>query len=478
MQSNNKIKITKKTNIKLILIIILVIIVTVFLEPPYGITQLANTENAVKNVITSDTNQKSELQTAKNAVNNVITSPLFIVVWIILSLFFIYSIRFLIFYCRCKKKENEKKRFRRCFKECFSKEDSKKEPKTILGYFISTVRQHPWDYCSFMVVPFLLWLILRIREFSILSVWAFLITTLGAFYATKAERSSSKALKASNDARVVAEQTRDSVIHFADDLESFVNRVKSDLDRIPAGIPINVKFLTVIPAFGSVGLEEYYSDMKKRHSNYKTFHEDLIEKIKDSKGKLEILTHNGKQTMKWLSSVMQAQANKSSENIENDVKELEQLKLFYLEQKKYVRKLLGDCEPDHLDLRIWKSQRNSALQAIPFQFLILSHGGDDAKVYFLFSGSYLYESIFKMIKVPVGIEELLTLTKGYYVNTVKISNVFKNIFDALFDAASKNKLTIQNITKNYANIQEFKYIDKDKQIDITEEYKKYECSIS
>ena len=363
------------------------------------------------------------------------------------------------------------------FKDYFSISN---EPQTIFHYLIFTLKQHKVAYLAFIVIPLSIACVFKASELQVLVVWGVLITTIGAFYATKAFEKS--------------EETLSAVIHFAQDFRSFIRIVRYDLERI-TDAPIHAKFLTVIPAFGSVGEEE------------KEFHNDLRNKISTSSGKLKILTHNGLQTAEWYSKVLRAQAGVDPK----DETITEKLKTFYSEQKEYVKKTIGGMGPDYLVWRIWNHEKISSFKitkqslenlksegvpdgvlkelqslknrkitgkeafldilrekigdeqtgnfdelilkhaktnqppiSIPFQFLILSHG-QDKKVYFLFSGSYLFDFLFGL---DIDMEHLIMLAKGYYDET-DLADVYDKMFVSLF--SKMDRLDHTNIEDFYGD---------------------------
>jgi hypothetical protein len=166
------------------------------------------------------------------------------------------------------------------------------------------------------------------------------------------------------------------------------------------------------------------------------FHNFLSNRITSGNSKLSILTHNGAQTADWIFDVLSAtKTNGTQQTPSQEI--LDETKLHYLDQKKYVESLITKWGVAKLELRVWDITKLPNLQtqgpvSIPFQFLIVQHGSH-RKVYFLFSGSYFYDFIFRAVNVPVDMGELVTLTKGYFVDKdEKLINIFVNIFDSLF----------------------------------------------
>jgi len=352
-----------------------------------------------------------------------------------------------------------------------------KLPKTMFHYIISTFYRHSLEYFAFVAVPLILGISLRKSLLSLWAIWGFMVTTMSAFYAARADYSSNAALMSSNDAFAEARKTYLSVLNFADDMKSFIERVKHDLSLMEGDI--TVRFLTVIPAFGSVGLREYYNDMKMLGA-YKEFHLYLAEKIKSSEGsKLKILTHGGRQTVDWIFNILQA-GNRGSEQQSQIPQVVKDTKKLYLEQKKYVRDMIGGYGEDNLDWRIWNTQKIPKLEctspiSIPFQFLLVKHGTYE-KVYFLFSGSYLYEFILKSVDIEVDMSSLVTLTKGYYIDQDKqLLGIFDKIFESLFKNMEQLNHT-KDIDNIYGNEISITYDSQNYDIDITEEYTQYNKS--
>jgi len=343
------------------------------------------------------------------------------------------------------------------------------QPQTMFHYIGATILRHSVEYAFFVLLPLLVGIVAGIDLLSFLGLWGFLITTIGAFYAARADYSSTYAL-------VEARKTYLSVINFADDLKSFIEKIKHDLDIITGDVTI--KFLTVIPAFGTVGLEEYYADMK-RFGAYREFHEYLADKVALSpRSNLDILTHNGPQTVDWIFNILNTGAKTNNQRTPEKLQALLQKTAdLYLEQKKYVRELVGRWGPDKVRWRVWDTEKilganNQPITSIPFQFLTVQHGRN-RKVYFLFSGAYLYEFIFKSINVPVDMGALVALTKGYYIDRdEELLNIFLAIFDGLFEPLSYD-MRLDQIDVNYPNRIDSVGGYENYSIDIEEKYTGY-----
>ncbi|MGD0539411.1 MAG: hypothetical protein ABSC03_17405 [Verrucomicrobiota bacterium] len=305
--------------------------------------------------------------------------------------------------------------------------ENRAEAKTIVDYIKIIAVEHWVEYLVIVFIPVILALLMQNTITLLVGLWGLLITTLSAFYSHRADYFSNKALRAAN-------QTYNAVINFAENLEQFVERVKHDLGRMHG--PVKIKFLTIIPAFGAVGLRDYYSEMKGLQNDYQDFHSFLARKLAEhEESKIEILTYDGVDTEKWIYEIIRTTRGNitptNKNTIEAEVKEL------YAVQREYALHMIGLYGGAKLDWRIWNTNQLPKMtgkpkQAIPFQFLIVQHL-NETRLYFLFSGSFFYDFVFQAVEVPVAMTSLVMLTKGYYVHDDgELIPIFRAIFDSLF----------------------------------------------
>jgi hypothetical protein len=323
------------------------------------------------------------------------------------------------------------------------------QPKTSLHYLWETIKRHFVEYLIIGGV-FTIGSMLGISSLAAVALWGFLITTLGAFYAARADYSSNQAL-------IEAKGTYNAVVQFADSLEMFNDKVRHELSEYAKREEhISIKFLTVIPAFGGVGLEGTYSNKRQYDPGYESFPEfvcNLVQRQLSSNRKwnIEILTHDSIQAKEWLTNIYDA--TKTS-NADRDRKVAEK----YQEQRNFVEKFADKIIiSNYRRMRFWKAsklpnydkvQRDNESLKIPFQFLLVKRFLDLEKedeidrsvsvlvesdkqllgLFFLFSGDFLYDYVFKILQETVPMTELQQLTKGYYTQDIKLLKIFSNIF--------------------------------------------------
>jgi hypothetical protein len=145
------------------------------------------------------------------------------------------------------------------------------EPKNLFHYISATFKKHSPEYLVFIALPLIVGHALNVNLLSLLALWGILVTVLGAFYAARADYSSSNAFSEATKSHEEAKKTYLAVVNFAENLESFIEIVKHDLQKIEGDVTL--KFLTVIPAFGTIGLKKYYDDMKRLDATYVDFPE-------------------------------------------------------------------------------------------------------------------------------------------------------------------------------------------------------------
>jgi hypothetical protein len=326
----------------------------------------------------------------------------------------------------------------------------KEQPQTLFNYIVSTVYRHSLEYVFLVAAPLAVGLLFKFNVLSLIGLWGFLITTVSAFYAARADWSSNQAFIQAANSYEEAKRTYMAVVNFAENLESFIEKVMLDLKSIQGDVQI--KFLTVLPAFGTVGLKQYYDNMK-RIGPYIEFHEYLRQRIGEGdNSSLQILTHKGTETAQWILNILSA--TKKGPTLPTTQQLQQETKDFYAEQKKYARDLVGTWGIRKVDWRVWDTDRLEKLRgqppiSIPFQFLIVTSGVYQ-KVYFLFSGSFFYDSVFKAIDVPIDMGSLVMFTKGYYVERdEQVISIFDKIFTSLFEPM--NALVYSQLDAAYPN---------------------------
>jgi hypothetical protein len=268
--------------------------------------------------------------------------------------------------------------------------------KNALPYLLRIVGEH---VIVFMIVVAVLFLLFSttLLDVAILSCIEIFFAFVGAYYASLADRSSSMAYeKASLAMR--------SVMNFSDDLGGFVERLKLLVTRLTGeGKDFTMKFVTVIPAFGKVGLslpegESYYSRMQSQDTAYQTwdfFLKTVLEgnsraRSENSIGgassgtpkeaigrvKVKMLTHAADEREAWITNIMKASGLDDGTN-SNAVKE--QVK----EQQQYLQTLTGISD-GWFEYREWKtpSSNGHSNNAMPFQFVVIKMGieRDDASM--------------------------------------------------------------------------------------------------
>ena len=322
------------------------------------------------------------------------------------------------------------------------------KPQTTFNYICSTFINHYLEYIAFFGLPLFLGTVLKIDILNLWAIWGFLLTTLSAFYAARADYSSNKAM-------VEAKRTYNTVVQFADSLEMFIDKVIYELlEYVKHEDKISIKFLTVIPVFGTVGLEEIYTERKKYEATFKEFHQHLCQLVQEQLAKrrpwnIEILTHQEKQTKEWLTNIYSTTIKNTSElNKKVDNK--------YKEQKEFVKYYAKELTPSCRRMRFWEPSLLPNIEnledknpKIPFQFLLIkkfvSFEKEDSinrniddfnerlsqgllKMFFLFSGDFLYDFVFKILQGKLNMTKLQQLTKGYYTDDQELLKIFNNIF--------------------------------------------------
>jgi preprotein translocase subunit SecG len=394
---------------------------------------------------TTLSNITESCKSIRNVLSDDFTSILIAMIVVIITVIFIHRRR--------------KSKFGYSFSDFRKKElDHIDEPETILQYLEIVLSKHWLAYILLVFLPIISSLILQKTTFALLALWGFLITTLSAFYAHRADCSSYKAKSAADRALKEAINTRNAVIHFADSLDMFVSKVRQELlDHKAKKDSISIKFLTVNPAFGHVGLE---NNSQSQNSD-QPFHDFLFEVVNYSNWNIEMLTHNGLQAKDWLCNIVSA-TDASASDIDTKINEL------YATQKLYIEKLANDLAASKRLIKFWNpsklpninnlysSQEDIDRIKIPFQFFIIKSpidpfkkNGEDAdkkitikseplKVFFLFSGDFLYDFVFKILpdkdREGMNMKKLSALTKGYYSDDKELVK----IFDDIFSVFSKN----------------------------------------
>jgi hypothetical protein len=335
------------------------------------------------------------------------------------------------------------------------------DPASLFHYLADTIRKHWCAYLVFSGLPLLFGIVFKINVLNIFGIWGFLVTSLSAFYATKADVSAGKARTASEDALNEAKRTYNAVVEFADSLEMFNDNVRYRLEEIAKRDErISVKFLTVIPAFGAVGLDKIYEKRRLNGQIYSDFPRFLCKLVQDQVAKnkfwnVEFLTHNHAHVKLWLKNIYEAsESDQNDRTVKIDVK--------YAEQKEFVKEFSDNLViPHYRRMRFWEPRQDTLpnfdqLQQggsnglkIPFQFLLVKRYVDFDKedevprtvddfntvllqdllrVFFLFSGDFLYDFVFKVLQGKVDMSRLQQLTKGYYSDDPELLKVFNNIF--------------------------------------------------
>jgi len=328
------------------------------------------------------------------------------------------------------------------------------DPSSIFHYLLDTVRKHWIAYLVFSLLPLLLGVVFKINVLNIFGILGFLLTSLSAFYATKAERASTRAF---DEAR----RTYNTVVEFADSLEMFNDNVRYRLEELTKrNERISLKFLTVIPAFGAVGLEDVYLKRRLTDPLYLDFPRFLCMLVQSQVSRekfwnIEILTHNHTHVSLWLENIYEA-------SIVDTVQRIKKVQNEYKEQRTFVQEFADRLVTSHYRrMRFWeprpatlanydKLQETGANgPRIPFQFLLVKRyvdfANEDAvarteddfnavlqqdllRVFFLFSGDFLYDFVFKVLDGKVQMSQLQQLTKGYYTDDPALLKIFNNIF--------------------------------------------------
>lgn len=333
------------------------------------------------------------------------------------------------------------------------------EPPSLFHYLADTWRKHYLSYCFFTIVPVAVGIFFKVNILNLFGIWGFLVTSLSAFYATRADVASNRALTASKEALAHAKQTYNAVVEFADSLEMFNDNVRYRLEGLAKREErISLKFLTVVPAFGDVGLDTIYETRRvngQRYDDLPRFICSLVQQQvhREKYWNIEILTHDYEQVRDWLTNIYE-----TSEPNGTDREALIEQK--YLAQRQFVAEFETDLVvPRYGRMRFWRPN-NATLSGlnlaeggprpkIPFQFLLVKRYMDlrtedgvsrdindinDAlnqellRVFFLFSGDFLYDFVFKVFKGKVDMLRLQQLTKGYYTDDKDLLRIFSNIF--------------------------------------------------
>jgi hypothetical protein len=358
-------------------------------------------------------------------------------------------------------------------KVCHRIETGIEDPKNPFAFMRGSFAKHLPEYLVLFFIPVLIGMRTSSNLLTIIGVWGFLVTTLSAFYAQKAELSSNRAVDQ-------ARRTHDCVLQFADDLTSFVEKVKFRLGEMinSEGGLQRVQMLSVIPLFGSVGLSQYYEGQKKHDPKYQSLHLFLLEHLKnDSIRKLEVISHTGAQSLAWIANILEVEARQrigaGKAKIEDEQKRLQgEIVSHYLRQKKFIRVLLNELGGGRIDWRLWDPAKLVRLQTqaqrykeseIPFQFIVAESRQGRKRVFVLFSGSYLYDLVFKAVEFskPVDMAKLVELTKGYYEDSDRlVSGPLIEIFEQVFECFKNSMVTI--VPGQNGNIQDFNVAYPDK----------------
>jgi hypothetical protein len=333
------------------------------------------------------------------------------------------------------------------------KDISSEKPETLGRYFLLVLTNHTSAYLITVALPLFLSLFFEKAIFALFALWGFLITTLGAFYAHRADFSSNKALEASNRAYDEAVRTRNAVVHFADSLEMFSSKVRSELKyHETKGDKLSIKFLTVNPAFGHVGMGPTYQRLEEDE----LFHDFLFNIVNSNNDwNIEMLTHTGEQAREWLTNILSA-TDQNQANVQAKVDRL------YSEQASFIEALADRMAPIKRKIKFWNplklpniaelhhDEEDAKRVRIPFQFFMIKPYRDFSigqrpesgavvreepkalKVFFLFSGDFLYDFVFKILppedRESVNMKKLSALTKGYYTDDEELVEIFDNIF--------------------------------------------------
>jgi len=329
---------------------------------------------------------------------------------------------------------------------CRKIEDDINDPKNpFLLIRVSFVRHFP-EYLFFFFLPVIAGIYLSSNLMTIIGVWGFLVTTLGAYYAQRAEAGSKKAHEQ-------ALKTHDFVLHFADNLSGFVEKARSRMEKElldERGEILTLKMVSVIPVFGSVGLREHYIDQLDKNTDYKTLHNFIYHHVSQTQKirRFELITHDGNKALDWIADIMEVSARpdlekfKSNPSKQTEIKKhaIKSVGMHYFQQKKFLRALSGGIAKDHYAVWKWDpeslfpsentTERNRYKDSsIPFQF-ILAESATKTMVFVLFSGSYLYDLILKTVAVRngVGMKQLVEFSRGYYEDTPSVTGMFKMMF--------------------------------------------------
>src|ERR1043165_734226 len=301
-------------------------------------------------------------------------------------------------------------------------------------------------------------------DVAALSVLEIFFALIGAYYASLADRSAKQAHEVSQLSYEEAKRTRNAVVHVADSLDMFASKINLELREHKAkGDCISIKFLTVNPAFGHVGMGPEY----QRTATDRPFHEFLFDIVHDTtQWNIEILTHDCVRAKDWLHNILSA-TDMGPKAIQEKVNSL------YEEQRLFVEKLADGIEASRIRVRFWepfkllngldlpkseeeirKVKEDMERVKIPFQFFMIkpfepfkknglqmtekSLPSDPKllKVFFLFSGDFLYDFVFKILpdedRVGMNMKKLSSLTKGYYTDDKDLVEIFDNIFESFF----------------------------------------------
>lgn len=290
-------------------------------------------------------------------------------------------------------------------------------PRNVMHYYITTIRKHWLAYVLTVALPVLASLIFKWHMLSIFGLWGVLITTLSAYYATRAS--------------YFSDTTLSSVIQFSDNLEIFIRKLRYEIllreKEEQNEDSFSMRFLTVIPAFGSIGEPEV------------EFHKFLFERIRERNWKLNMLTHDLVGIKEWLKNIYQiSESDSDGKNIEKKTSgNFEMQKNFLDDLSKLPTVGVKIWNVDGISNSVSQAQEKNAknFKTIPFQ-LFITDSPKAKRVFFLFSGDFLYGFVFKLLKKEdfdgITMERLSGLTKGFFTEDGQIVKLFTAFFDKCF----------------------------------------------
>jgi hypothetical protein len=312
---------------------------------------------------------------------------------------------------------------------------------------------------------------------SLFAIAGLIIGAAGMYFARRADFSSS----------VTQNQTTKSLAslkNFSDDLGEFVEKLKFTLENLVLnGESFTIKFLSVIPAFGKVGLDAIRLDgknlnldtppyVKKKNiqSDYQTWDEFILHFLSEYNGSktgkvravLKLITHEAYARQDWIknivtsSQIMKLQDSRLNRLVNELDKDQERF-LFGLEHTKGI-------DRDQVFVKAWpglKTKEGELVQLedpMPFQFVIIkkrleslndppkSYANDKDILLFLFSGDYIYKNVTAAIRTELidrsgsSMSVFVKFTKGYYSDVPDQTKFFNILFDELWYKAKLLKM--------------------------------------